>query len=91
MRAKQINEALGDLLKPKSKKELEIILAELKNELENTHIRDHAIEMIAYKTQKGFNDVSLDIAYYISENEFNEALMYILTEYLKEQGIVDES
>jgi len=90
MRAKLLKEE--SVFKPKTKAEVKLELNKIKDQIENTSIRDEAVQLVANYTNDEFNNVLLSIAYYISENEFNEALMYTIQSYLEMQGIItDES
>jgi cobalamin biosynthesis Co2+ chelatase CbiK len=90
MRAKFLNEE--SVFKPKSKADIQVALNDIRNQIENTNIRDDAVQLVAEYTNDEFNNVLMQIVYYISENEFNEALMYTVKSYLEMQGIkTDES
>jgi len=79
-----VRESLVNILKPKSKEE---IGKNLEEKIRNIPIREDAIYEVvglldgnihAEQFYWGYNDVSREIIDYISDNEFYDALIYIL-------------
>lgn len=84
-----VKENLTQILKPKSSEDIEQNIVE---KLTSFNIREDAIGYLAdviWELQKQKEDVPLpldikqEIINYMSENEFNEALIYILKENLE--------
>ena len=84
-----VKENLSDVLKPKSSEEIDESIQEIVKKLTSFNIREDAICYLAeiiWDIQKRQSDVPLpmdikqEIINYMSENEFNEALVYILKE-----------
>jgi hypothetical protein len=92
MRAKFINEGVNDFLKPKEKLKID---QEIIDTITSINIREDAIAYVTNLLYSMFTtnspipekiiDVKQEIIDYISENEFNEALVYIVKNYFEEK------
>ena len=88
MRAKLINEGeISDLLKPKSKEEINLMFKNIEEKLVSINVREKSIKylteiIIAYKGKINFteieNEIKNDLINYISDSQFNDAMIYIL-------------
>lgn len=77
-----VRESLEDILKPKSKEEVDKNFKELEEKVRNIPIREDAIfevaRLLGGEEHWSYSDVSREIVDFISENEFYDALVYVL-------------
>jgi len=78
-----VRESLEDILKPKSKEEVNQNFKELEQRVRNIPIKEDAIFEVARllggeEFDWSYSDVSREIIDYISDNEFYDALIYVL-------------
>lgn len=96
MKAKFVNEGLMDFLKPKTDSEIKSLLNnDVVNKISSIGIREDAIAYVAeliWEHNGGIGvDVKQEIIEYLSENEFNEALLYIIKDKLNMNESISKS
>jgi len=92
MRAKTINEGeISDKLSPKPKEEIDAYFKKIEDKIKSFNIREDAIYYVTEILTNHYNrniftevlsETKNEIIDYISDNEFNEALIYIIKDHI---------